>query len=135
LPEEELMMTVTERVAYLKGLCEGMDLGEDSKEGKVLVAILDVLDELATTVTDLEEQTAELSDDLDDLFEEVSAIEEDFIDEDALDDQFGDDLYQVICPTCGETIYLDEESLEEGTTVCPTCGEELEFELDPEEEE
>ena len=47
------------------------------------------------------------------------------------------DLYQVVCPTCGEIIYLDQDMLGAGSIVCNACGEELEFdlsELDNEEE-
>ena len=40
-------MTVTEKVAYLKGLAEGMAIDENSKEGKLLKAITDVLADLA----------------------------------------------------------------------------------------
>ena len=41
---------------------------------------------------------------------------------------FGDEtLYEVKCPKCGEVITVDEEMLDEGSTICPNCGEELEF--------
>ena len=54
-------MTVTEKVAYLKGLAEGMAIDENSKEGKLLKAITDVLADLALSVEDLEDYTAELT--------------------------------------------------------------------------
>ena len=58
--------------------------------------------------------------------------------DDAEDDEydFGDDevLYEVKCPTCGEEITIDEQMLDEGSTVCPNCGEELEFDLEEDEE-
>lgn len=127
-------MTVTERVAYLKGLFEGLDIDTEKKEGKILAGMLDVLEEMAVAVTDLEQQNAELLNELDDIYEDLSAIEEEFIgdtddmvQEDA--DAEEDDLYQVICPTCGETIYLGDEMLQEGSIVCASCGEELEFDL------
>ena len=34
---------ITEKVAYLKGLAEGMELDTEKKEGKLLAAIIDVL--------------------------------------------------------------------------------------------
>ena len=40
-------MTTSEKVAYLKGLCEGMGIGEDSKEGKLLKVITDILEDLS----------------------------------------------------------------------------------------
>ena len=38
-------MEITERVAYLKGLAEGMELNTDKREGKLLAAIIDVLED------------------------------------------------------------------------------------------
>ena len=89
------------------------------------------MEEFAESITDLEQQNAALSEELDDIYEELSVIEENFLDDD--DDEFFDDedepLYQVICPTCNEVIYMDDDLLSEGCIVCPACGEELEFDL------
>ena len=38
-----------------------------------------------------------------------------------------DELYEVCCPNCGETVILDEYMLEEGSIDCPNCGLNLEF--------
>ena len=46
-------MGISEKVAYLKGLMEGMNLNADSNEGKLFLAIADVLDEIALEVEDL----------------------------------------------------------------------------------
>ena len=48
-------MELMEKVAYLKGLMNGMELDPDKKETKLFNAILDTLDEMASTVTALEE--------------------------------------------------------------------------------
>ena len=131
-------MTVVERVAYLKGLFEGLEIDTAKKEGKLLSGMLDTLEDLAVCVSELQQQNEELQDELDDVYEELSAITEDFLmdeDEDLDADDVEieldpeDDLYQVICPTCGEVIYLDEQMLEEGSIVCNACGEELEIDL------
>lgn len=127
-------MTVTERVAYLKGLFEGLEIDADKKEGKVLKGVLEVLEDLALTVSDLEEENASLSDELEELYEELESIEEDIYEEDDEDDSETDfnpdeDLYQVVCPTCEEEIFVDEGTLAEGSIKCPACGEELEFDL------
>ena len=50
------MMTVTEKVAYLKGLVEGLDFDADKKETKVINAVLDVLEDLALAVSDLDDE-------------------------------------------------------------------------------
>ena len=38
--------------------------------------------------------------------------------------------YEVTCPTCGDTICLDEDLINVGEMECPNCGEKLEFDLD-----
>lgn len=122
-------MNVTERVAYLRGLLEGMELDTDKKEGKLWTAMIAVLEELAENAHELEQRNAELSLEIDELYEELSTVEEDFLNEDELADDGDDSLYQVICPTCNEVIYIDDDLLSEGSITCPACGEELEFDL------
>ena len=43
-------------------------------------------------------------------------------------------LYDATCPSCGEVITFDEETLAKGSIRCPNCGEELEFDLGDEDE-
>ncbi|MCR4926090.1 MAG: zinc ribbon domain-containing protein [Clostridiales bacterium] len=130
-------MTVTEKVAYLKGLAEGLDLDANKKEVKVINALMDVVDELALTVSDLEDELSLVSAQVDEIDEDLGEVEEIVYDEDFDDDECGcgcdccdDDLFEVKCPSCGETIYVDESILEEGDIDCPNCGENLEFEID-----
>ena len=40
-------MGITENAAYLKGLAEGLKLDESTNEGKLIVKMLDVIEELA----------------------------------------------------------------------------------------
>ena len=61
-------MGISEKVAYLKGLMEGMNLNADSNEGKLFLAIADVLDEIALEVEDLTDEVMELGDGLDEAF-------------------------------------------------------------------
>lgn len=123
-------MTVTEKVAYLKGLAEGMGIAEDSKEGKLLKAVMDVLADLAVSVEDLEDYTAELTEQVDAIDEDLDALESDFYDDD--DCCCGDDeeYYDVSCPNCDEEFCIDEETLLEGSIECPNCGEKIEFDTD-----
>ena len=103
-------MTVTEKVAYLKGLAEGMAIDENSKEGKLLKAITDVLADLALSVEDLEDYTAELTEQVDAIDEDLDALECDFYDDDECEcgcDECGDEdwdgeFYDVTCPNCDE---------------------------------
>ncbi len=134
-------MTVTERVAYVKGLAEGMELDKTSKEGKLFSAIIDVLEDMAYEVSDLGDELGELEEQVDMVDDDLDTLEgivyED--DEDEDDDCCccgdDDDLYEVVCPSCGDTIYLDEDMLDEGEMECPNCGEHLEFDVDEDEDD
>ena len=46
-------MTTSEKVAYLKGLAEGLGFDKESKEGRILDAILDILEDVAHDIEDL----------------------------------------------------------------------------------
>ena len=61
-------MTLNEKVAYLKGLAEGLDLDKSAKETKLIDAIIETLEEVAATVTEIDLDLALLVD------EAVSAV-------------------------------------------------------------
>ena len=87
------MMTITEKVAYLKGLAEGMKMDSSTNEGKLLLAIIDTLDDVALTVSDLEDTVAELSAQVDEIDDDLGSVEEDLYgdedDECCCDDEIG----------------------------------------------
>ena len=58
-------MTLSEKAAYLKGLMEGMKLDTEKDEGKMIAGIVDLLADMAQTVSDIEETTIAISDELD----------------------------------------------------------------------
>ena len=132
------MMTVTEKVAYLKGLVEGLDFDKDDKETKVINAVLDVLEDLALSVSDLDDEMELVTEQLDAVDEDLADLEEIFYDEcddcDCDDDcdccDCDDEMYEVECPNCGEMIYFDEEIILDGEAECPNCGEVLEFDCE-----
>ena len=133
-------MTLSEKSAYLKGLMEGLKIDTDKAEGKMIAAIVDMLEDVSFAISDIEEHEEAVSDELDQIEEELDAIEESLYDEDSDEDDeaedydFGDEaLYEVKCPTCNEVITIDEATIEEGSTICPKCGEELEFDMDDDE--
>lgn len=129
-------MTITEKVAYLKGLLEGMNIDAESNEGKLWKAVMDVLADLALSVEDLEDYTAELTEQVDEIDEDLDALECDYYEDyddcdcDCDCDCCDDEYYDVTCPSCEEEFCVDEETLLEGGVECPNCGEHLEFDLD-----
>ena len=116
-------MGISEKVAYLKGLMEGMNLNADSNEGKLFLAIADVLDEIALEVEDLTDEVMELGDVEDIVYDEDEDDYED--EEDEEDDE--EECYATTCPECEEEIFFDDSVLEDGKVECPNCGATLEF--------
>lgn len=142
-------MTASEKVAYLKGLAEGLGIKDDGKEGKLMLAILDVLESMADDADALEEKCADLADCIDDIGEDMAYLE-DLCLADLDDDEFDDDdcdgdcdeccgcdeqEYEVTCPQCGEVITLFEDDLDFGSVRCPACDAELEFDFGDGEDE
>lgn len=130
-------MEITEKVAYLKGLAEGMELNAEKKEGKLLLAIIDVLEDIALELSDIEDAQEELGEGLDAVSDDLEDVEDllyggDDEDEEYELDDLGEDedCYATTCPTCEESIYFDESVLEDGEVICPNCGEKLEFDLE-----
>ena len=137
-------MTTIEKVAYLKGLMEGMKVEETGDNGKLLTLIAGILEELAKELADLQAFTEELSEQVDAVDEDLNAVEEDFYD--AWDDDdcgcgcgcgCGDgeeEYFDVTCPSCGEEFEVDEDTLLDGGVACPCCGEHLEFDFDDDDD-
>ncbi len=129
-------MTISEKISYIKGLAEGLALDTETKEGKVLTAIIELLDDMVAEIDAIDEACAEIGEQLDAVDEDLSLLEDDYYaeDEDYEDDDedeyFDDDVYEVECPNCHDIIYLDESMLEEEEMVCPNCGTRLEFEFE-----
>ena len=140
-------MNINEKAAYVKGLFDGSDLDKNSKEVKIISEMLDLMSDMATKISELEAENAELLEYIEELDEDLGAVEEEFYftdeDEDDYDDlndtdeYDGDDstYYELECPSCGETICFDD-SLDPNELTCPACGEKVgEVEIVEEEEE
>ena len=136
-------MTTSEKVAYLKGLAEGLGIDKETKEGRVLGAIMDILEDMAHDIEDLEENAWELGEAIDQVSDDLADIEDIVYDVDDDDDDDDEDccgcccdgdedeeptFYEVTCPACENTITIDEDVLALGSIECPNCGETLEFE-------
>lgn len=138
-------MTLAEKIAYIRGLADGMKLDESKDEVKLIKEILSVLEDVAYDIEEQDEIMGEMQEQLDAVDEDLDELEE-FVyecddDEDfdgcgCCDDDdcdccdFDDDYFEVECPSCGETICIDESILDEGSIECPACHENLEFEFD-----
>ena len=134
-------MKNTERVSYIRGLAEGLELDENKKEVKVLNAIIDLLDDMALSLSEMEDNLNDMADQIDAVDEDLGTLEDDFYDdgEEEEEDEDGGDgddecYYEVTCPNCHQTVCLSEDVVQNGQMDCPNCGEPLEFDLSETEE-
>lgn len=127
-------MTVTEKVAYLKGLMEGLEFDADTKEGKIIKVMADILEDIALNIEEVEDDIDDINEYLEAVDEDLTNVEEeifgDLLDDedmcccDDCDDCEEEDCYEVDCPHCGETICFEEEP-GEGSFPCPSCEKEI----------
>lgn len=125
------MSYITERVAYLDGLADGLNI-KDEKEGKLLRGIIDVLGAIAEELEEQNDTIDDLSGCVDEIYDELDAIDEAFEDDDEDEDEDfdDDDFLEIVCPSCGETIYFDEDMLDsEDGLICPACNEPIDVEV------
>lgn len=129
-------MTISEKVAYLKGLAEGLDLDTaKSKEGKLISVMIGIMEELAMSVEDLEENALNLGEEIDVLSDDLADVEEVVFDEDDDAEDYDDDWFEVECPTCGADILVDDDALVDGEVECPSCGTRYAMELTDDEDQ
>ena len=145
-------MTISEKSAYLKGLMDGLQLNTETSEGKMIAAIVDLLGDVTKRLTDVEETTIAISDELDEIEEDLDAIEDFIMEEDDDDydyDDEDDDDYEY--DDDDDDDEFDDEESEEGfefgdedttiyevvcacgSIICPACGETLEFTTEDDE--
>lgn len=144
-------MDIAEKIAYIKGLATGLELSTSTAEGRVITEILTLLEDMADYLSGMDsgmdmlyEHMANVTDDIDMLYEGYS--EDDLLEhngiyeaapvrdnrmepEDQVLTDYEGDLYEIICPFCGEEILLLEECLDKGTSSCPVCGTTLELDF------
>ena len=119
---------------------EGLGLDKESKEGKIIAAMIDILDDIALELEDLGDGLEEVCDGLDAVSEDLEEVEDivyDEFDEDDFEDEDEEEeeCYATTCPNCEETVFFDEDVLNDGEVLCPNCGEKLEFDLGDLEED
>ena len=144
------MNGLKEKIAYLQGLAEGINLDKDSKESKLFTAVIDVLDEIALSLegitlnqNEVENYLEALDEDLgdleDDIYGEDGYYEDDDEDdlEDADDDEDDEDCQaececcddecdcnnyiELACPHCFSVISFEPSILEDEDTLEITC--------------
>ena len=133
-------MSINEKVAYLKGLAEGLELGTETKEGKLIAAIIDTLAVMAAEIEEINENALDIGEELDALSDDLAEVEDllfdddfdddddydDFLDfddddeddEDDDDDDDVDDDSECGCEHCKGSSFMYE-------VECPSCGADI----------
>lgn len=123
-------MTISEKVAYLKGLAEGLDLDvEKSKEAKLISVMIGILEEVAMSIEDLEENDLDLGEEIDVLSDDLADVEEIVFGDELDEEEDEEDYFEVECPNCEEPLIIDDEVLAEGVIQCPNCEEKFSLDL------
>ena len=144
-------MSMMEKAMYLKGLCDGLEPDLTTKEGKLIAALLDMVNEMAAEMDDMQAEICELRDYCEELDEDLGDVEEVLLDlddlsddedyEDDEDDDFECDGDCAGCDfDCGfdddddDDFFEDEEEDEYFEVICPACGDVINFDstIDPE---
>jgi len=129
------MSELKERIAYLQGLAEGMELEDNSKEGKLIAEMLDLLGDVVDEIHELSDEQEDLIDYVEELDDDLTELEDDFYEEDEEDEDYcccddedycecDEDYVEVTCPQCQEVVCFDKEILDAEDlieVVCPVC--------------
>ena len=99
-------MKTSEKVAYIKGLMEGLEIDTTKPENKILKEVVTVLEELAASNNVLTEENIKLRDYIEEIDSDLGDLEEYVYDIDGYDDYTDDDD--------DEYEYGEEESEEDG---------------------
>ena len=132
------MSDINDRVAYLKGLAEGMKLSDETNEGKLLLKMLDVLEEMANELTTLRADHDELDEYVESIDDDLADMEEYLFDDEEEDDEDEDEdddqMVVYTCPHCGNEVTFEVDGFDfEEDNLCPNCGKPLFPEDDSEE--
>jgi hypothetical protein len=133
-------MDILEKCAYIKGLCEGLNIDQTKPEGKVISAIIDLLGDICETVADMDDEVATLGDYIEEIDHDLGDVEEYVYDDDCdccddddcdccdcdddcdeCDCDCDEDYMEAMCPHCGETVCFDNE-IDPEDLICPNCG-------------
>ena len=129
-----MIMTITEKIANLKGYLEGLKLDESKEETKIIGKIVDILEDMALEIEEMEESVDTLNDYAEELDEDLGDVEDYLFGEDECDcddddcdccDCCDEGFYEIECPNCHEVICVDED-YNPDEIICPACNTKIE---------
>jgi len=114
------MERIKEKVAYLHGLAKGLNVNDNSPDGKVMLNIIDVLDSMAEEIQYIQDAQQDLESYVETIDEDLTDLEEEVYEEEGFEDSV-----EVECPVCHEVVNFEANVLNEDDAVevtCPNCG-------------
>jgi hypothetical protein len=111
---------LSEKISFLQGLSEGMNVMDNGPQGKLIIEMLDVM-------SDMVDYMYELRSEFEDFKIYVESIDNDLLDLE--EDMYGeddDDYIEVTCKNCGEDVYFEASCLDDEDVIeviCPKCNE------------
>ena len=132
------MSKLTDRVSYLKGLADGMQLDMEQGSNKLMMEILNLLGDVTEEMDELEEDMEELDEYVESIDDDLADLEEvlfgDDEDEDE-DEDYDDEIILYACPNCGHEIQFLASNVDfDEETLCPECGKPIFPELEEDDE-
>ena len=146
------MATITERTAYLRGLAEGLNLDKEKAENKLLLEMLNVMDEMAQQFAETNEDLDELSEYVEDMDADLAEVEELLFEEEEDCDCDCDDCdcdcddcdcdcdcdqeLSFDCPNGGKTVMIKASDIDfDESPVCSACGQPFFVDVEEEDED
>lgn len=130
------MQDISEKVSYLQGLSEGLNITEGSPQGKIISGILNVLNEMADEISSIQKEFEDMQDYIESVDDDLFELEESVADEGIL---------ELECQSCGEQLYIESDILDDEDVIeviCPRCNDVIfindgsfDYEHLPEDEE
>ncbi len=111
---------ISEKISYLQGLSEGLNISDASPQGKIVSGILAVLDEIAEAMINIQCEFEDFKEYVESIDDDLFDLEENFLSD--------EEFIETQCQNCGEEIYfesrlLDDEEDERLEIICPNCNE------------
>ena len=113
-----MLRDMSEKVSYLQGLTEGLNITESSPQGKIISGMLNVMNEMADELSLMQQDFAEIKEYIENIDDDLFELEENVLDE--------EEFTQIKCRSCGEKLLIENDILNDDDhieVICPRCNE------------
>lgn len=144
------MSKLTDRASYLKGLAEGMKLNPEKETHRLLLELVDLVNDMTKDVDTIVEAHNELNDYVESIDDDLADLEEALFDDEE-DEEEDDEEYEededaslldddapieYACPHCGHVLQFRAADVDFNEDyLCPECGKSVFPEIEEDEED